>query len=131
MFPHLFMFILLIQITTGLTLLFLGSLNMNKPQNQKLANILNNVVTGFIFIISVVNVIISSFGIESAVLEDEKNSKRQKQLIQGQSDIKVLESSSSNTGSLSPAASLFASSSQRSGNGNGSGGHVSFNEAQL
>ena len=56
-------------------MLFLGSLNMNKPKNQNMANILNNVVTIKIFIISVLNIIVSSFGIEHVVQEEARYAK--------------------------------------------------------
>lgn len=42
----------------------IGSLNINKQQDQTAAIILNDVILVVIFVISVVNVIISGFGIE-------------------------------------------------------------------
>ena len=56
-------------------MLVLGSLNMNKPKNQAFADILNNVVTIKIFLISTINVVISSFGIEHVVQEEARYAK--------------------------------------------------------
>lgn len=42
----------------------IGSININKKQDQRTAVILNDVILVTIFVISVVNVIISGFGIE-------------------------------------------------------------------
>jgi len=56
-------------------MLVLGSLNMNKPKNQTMADILNNVITIKIFLISAINVVISSFGIEHVVQEEARYAK--------------------------------------------------------
>lgn len=42
----------------------IGSLNINKQQDQTAAIILNDIILVVVFVISVVNVIISGFGIE-------------------------------------------------------------------
>ena len=49
----------------GVLFMIIGMMNINDPEQQTAANILNNVIVVFIFIISVVNVILSSFGIEN------------------------------------------------------------------
>lgn len=65
--------------------MFIGSLNINKPKSQRIADILNNLITIQVFIITVINVVISSFGIEHIVLEEEKYLRDQhtKRLSQG------------------------------------------------
>jgi len=77
---------IVLQITAGVCMLVLGSLNMNKPKNQNLANILNNVVTIKVFIIAVLNIIISSFGIEHVVQEEANYYARSQRLLQSQPD---------------------------------------------
>ncbi len=53
---------------------------MNKPKNQALADILNNLVTIKIFLITVLNVVISSFGIEHVVQEEARYAAKAAQL---------------------------------------------------
>jgi len=48
----------------GILFVVIGSLNINRQQDQTAAVILNDVILVVVFIISVVNVIISGFGIE-------------------------------------------------------------------
>ena len=69
----------------GICFLFIGSLNINKPKSQRMADILNNLITIQVFIITVINVVISSFGIEHIVLEEEKYLRQEhvKRLNQG------------------------------------------------
>lgn len=52
------------QLLVGILFVAIGSLNINKQKDQTAAIILNDVILVVIFIISVVNVIISGFGIE-------------------------------------------------------------------
>lgn len=48
----------------GLLFIVIGSLNINRKKDQTAAIILNDVILVLIFVISLVNVIISGFGIE-------------------------------------------------------------------
>lgn len=62
----------------GILFIIIGSLNINRHKEQAAAVILNDIILVLIFIISIVNVIISAFGIEHAsqplrLLSDEKN----------------------------------------------------------
>lgn len=50
--------------TVGILFVIIGSLNINKKKDQQAAIILNDTILVFIFIISILNVIISGFGIE-------------------------------------------------------------------
>uniref|UniRef100_A0A0P4W3Q8 Ninjurin-2 n=1 Tax=Scylla olivacea TaxID=85551 RepID=A0A0P4W3Q8_SCYOL len=56
---------LVLQVAVGVLFMINGMMNINDPEQQSAANILNNVIVVFVFIISVLNVIISSFGIEN------------------------------------------------------------------
>lgn len=48
----------------GLMFIVIGSLNINRRKDQTAAIILNDIILVMVFIISLVNVIISGFGIE-------------------------------------------------------------------
>jgi len=48
----------------GVLFLIIGSLNLKKIADQRAATIMNDVILVLIFIISFVNIIISSFGME-------------------------------------------------------------------
>lgn len=48
----------------GILFVIIGSLNINRKQDQTAAIILNDIILVVIFVISVINVIISGFGIE-------------------------------------------------------------------
>lgn len=50
----------------GVLFIVIGSLNINRKNDQGGAVILNDIILILIFIISMVNVIISAFGIEHA-----------------------------------------------------------------
>lgn len=50
----------------GILFIIIGSLNINRKNEQSAAIILNDIILVLIFIISVVNVIVSAFGIEHA-----------------------------------------------------------------
>ncbi|XP_021960377.1 ninjurin-2 isoform X1 [Folsomia candida] len=67
---------IVLQVTVGICFLFIGSLNINKPKSQRTADILNNLITLQIFIITTINVVISSFGIEHVIIEEDKYNKK-------------------------------------------------------
>lgn len=50
--------------TVGILFVIIGSLNINRKKDQTAAIILNDIILIFIFVISIVNIIISGFGIE-------------------------------------------------------------------
>ena len=52
-----------LQVIVGVLFLVIGSLNINDEPDQKTANILNDVIVVLVFLITLVNVIISGFGI--------------------------------------------------------------------
>jgi hypothetical protein len=65
-----------IQVMVGILFLVIGSVNINKDDNHRSAVILNDLVVVFIFVISVINIIISSFGIQHidlAILPNNSN----------------------------------------------------------
>ena len=53
-----------LQVAVGVLFVALGSLNINKPRDQRLADILNDLALMFVFVISLLNVVISGFGLE-------------------------------------------------------------------
>ncbi|XP_030371073.1 ninjurin-2 isoform X3 [Scaptodrosophila lebanonensis] len=55
---------IVLQILVGILFVVIGSLNINKRKDQAAANILNDIILAMVFVISVVNIIISGFGIE-------------------------------------------------------------------
>ena len=48
----------------GILFVIIGSLNINRKSDQTAAIIINDIILVFIFVISLINVIISGFGIE-------------------------------------------------------------------
>lgn len=52
------------QVIVGILFLVIGAMDINKEDNHRSAVILNDLVVVFIFVISVVNIIISSFGLQ-------------------------------------------------------------------
>lgn len=52
------------QMVVGLMYIVIGSLNINRTKDQTAAVILNDVILVLVFVISLINVIISGFGIE-------------------------------------------------------------------
>ena len=57
-------FFLLFQVVAGILFLVIGGLSINDGSpNQKTADILNDVIVVVIFIITLINVVISGFGI--------------------------------------------------------------------
>ncbi|XP_003737707.1 ninjurin-2 [Galendromus occidentalis] len=57
---------IILQILVGAFIVILGTVNLNREKNHVRANVLNNMVTIFIFIITVVNIVISSFGMKGS-----------------------------------------------------------------
>ncbi|XP_055608574.1 ninjurin-2 isoform X2 [Uranotaenia lowii] len=55
---------IILQLIVGLLFVIIGSLNINRKRDQTAAIILNDVILVLIFAISLINVIISGFGIE-------------------------------------------------------------------
>lgn len=53
-----------LQITVGVILVVLGSMEGRKVVGEKSATRLNNVTIGFVFLITVINVFIAAFGIK-------------------------------------------------------------------
>jgi hypothetical protein len=61
-----FFFILLkFQIIVGILFLIIGGMNINDEVKVKTAEILNDVITILVFLITVINVVINSFGMRS------------------------------------------------------------------
>lgn len=56
----------------GILFIIIGSLNINRTNEQSAAIILNDIILIFIFLISIINVIISAFGIEHSSRPLEK-----------------------------------------------------------
>ncbi|XP_059491265.1 ninjurin-1 isoform X3 [Neocloeon triangulifer] len=56
---------IVLQILVGVLFVVLGNLNINKEKDQRKADVINNITTGIIFVISLVNVIISGFGLDA------------------------------------------------------------------
>ncbi len=52
-----------LQVVVGILFLVIGGLNINEEPKQRTADILNDVIVVVIFLITLVNVIISGFGI--------------------------------------------------------------------
>ncbi|XP_034127855.1 ninjurin-2 isoform X1 [Drosophila guanche] len=55
---------IVMQLLVGILFVAIGSLNINRQKDQTAAIILNDIILVVIFVISVLNVIISGFGIE-------------------------------------------------------------------
>ncbi|XP_045596918.1 ninjurin-2 [Procambarus clarkii] len=56
---------LVLQVLVGVLFMIIGAMDINDPEQQTAANILNNIILIFVFVISTDNIIISSFGIDS------------------------------------------------------------------
>lgn len=54
---------LVLQILVGILFLIIGALNINKIEQQRAANILNNIITLMLFAITLINVVLNSFGL--------------------------------------------------------------------
>ncbi|XP_055389629.1 ninjurin-1 isoform X4 [Condylostylus longicornis] len=61
---------IILQILTGILLLVQGSIKLQKPEQQKIAEILNHIIVGSILITSFIDVIKNGFGLDPAVQED-------------------------------------------------------------
>lgn len=66
------------QLIVAILFVIIGGLNINKEKNHISATVLNDVILLFVFIISLVNIIISGFGIEYSnqplrLLSDKNN----------------------------------------------------------
>jgi len=58
---------IILQIVAGILFLVIGGLNMNDGSpNQKTANTLNDVIVVIVFLITLINVVISGFGIRAS-----------------------------------------------------------------
>uniref|UniRef100_A0A8D8QPP6 Ninjurin-1 n=1 Tax=Cacopsylla melanoneura TaxID=428564 RepID=A0A8D8QPP6_9HEMI len=57
---------IVLQIIVGVMFLIIGGLNINKPCDCRSATILNDLILIVIFLISIINVVISGFGIENS-----------------------------------------------------------------
>ncbi|XP_075147062.1 ninjurin C isoform X3 [Haematobia irritans] len=55
---------IILQLLVGILFVIIGSLNINRKQDQTAAIILNDIIMVVVFVISVINVVISGFGIE-------------------------------------------------------------------
>nr|XP_021206667.1 ninjurin-2 isoform X2 [Bombyx mori] len=55
---------IVLQLLVGLLFVVIGGLDLNDHEDQPSAVVLNDVIVIFIFVISVINIIISAFGIE-------------------------------------------------------------------
>ncbi|XP_013107120.1 ninjurin-1 isoform X2 [Stomoxys calcitrans] len=55
---------IILQLLVGILFVIIGSLNINRKQDQTAAIILNDIIMVIVFVISVINVVISGFGIE-------------------------------------------------------------------
>ncbi|XP_050071396.1 ninjurin-2 isoform X1 [Anopheles maculipalpis] len=55
---------IILQMLVGILFVVIGSLNINRKPDQTAAIVLNDVILVLIFVISLINVIISGFGIE-------------------------------------------------------------------
>ena len=58
--------IFILQVLAGILFLVLAGLNINDSKHHRTATILNNIAVAVIFIITVLNVIISTFGVHQS-----------------------------------------------------------------
>merc|ERR1711915_262344 len=54
---------IVLQVIVGVLFLILSGLNINDQEHQKTADILNSTTTAFVFIITIINIIINGFGL--------------------------------------------------------------------
>lgn len=52
------------QMVVGLLYVIIGSMNINRTKEQRAATILNDIILVLVFTVSLINVIISGFGME-------------------------------------------------------------------
>ncbi|NXV06102.1 NINJ1 protein, partial [Cettia cetti] len=60
---------LTLQIMVGVLLIFLVKYDLNNPEKHGKLNFLNNLATGLVFIIVVVNIFITAFGVQKPAAE--------------------------------------------------------------
>ncbi|XP_005532848.1 ninjurin-1 [Parus major] len=60
---------LTLQVMVGVLLIFLVKYDLNNPAKHGKVNFLNNLATGLVFIIVVVNIFITAFGVQKPVAE--------------------------------------------------------------
>ncbi|KAG6939437.1 ninjurin 1, partial [Chelydra serpentina] len=60
---------LILQIAVGVLLIFLVKYDLNNPSKHAKLDFLNNIATGLVFIIVVVNIFITAFGVQKPVAE--------------------------------------------------------------
>uniref|UniRef100_A0A8C5SUS9 Ninjurin 1 n=1 Tax=Laticauda laticaudata TaxID=8630 RepID=A0A8C5SUS9_LATLA len=63
---------LALQIAVGVLLIFLVKYDLNNPRKHAKLNILNNLATGLVFIIVVVNIFITAFGVQKPSFPEKK-----------------------------------------------------------
>ncbi|XP_015673141.1 ninjurin-1 [Protobothrops mucrosquamatus] len=63
---------LILQIGVGVLLIFLVKYDLNNPAKHAKLDFLNNLATGLVFIIVVVNIFITAFGVQKPSLPDQK-----------------------------------------------------------
>merc|ERR1711923_83522 len=62
----LIIFSLVLQGVAGILFLIVGGLDINDEKHHRTADVINNVITGIILFITIVNVVISAFDIQSS-----------------------------------------------------------------
>ncbi|XP_038668683.1 ninjurin-1 [Scyliorhinus canicula] len=55
---------LIFQIIVGILLIFIVKYDLNDPRKQAKLDVLNNITTGLVFIIVIVNIFITAFGVQ-------------------------------------------------------------------
>merc|ERR1719225_1270554 len=54
---------IILQVVTALLFLIIGGMNINENADQRVADILNDIITVTVFLITLINVVINGFGI--------------------------------------------------------------------
>lgn len=57
---------IILQVAIGFLFIVLATLNINNEDHQKRANIINNAITGAIFCVTVINILVSAFGMKQS-----------------------------------------------------------------
>ncbi|XP_078517737.1 ninjurin-1 [Lissotriton helveticus] len=60
---------LVLQVIVGVLLIFIVKYDLNNPAKHARLDLLNNITTGLVFIIVVVNVFVTAFGVQKPALE--------------------------------------------------------------
>ncbi|XP_013916819.1 PREDICTED: ninjurin-1 [Thamnophis sirtalis] len=63
---------LALQIAVGVLLIFLVKYDLNNPAKHARLDFLNNLATGLVFVIVVVNIFITAFGVQKPSIPDQK-----------------------------------------------------------